>query len=155
LPLDDSRRQAATAPGLIAAHLRPEARLDVAPLLVRHRASAAMDLSDGLFGDLPKLLAASGAGARIELSALPVASAVRALFPDRWLELATRGGEDYELLFTMAPADFDRLRTDAEAAGVTVTAIGVTQDGPARITAIDAGGIETEVEPGAFDHFRS
>ena len=63
-----------------------------------------MDLSDGLFGDLPKLLAASGVTARIDARRIPVAAAVRALFPQEWLELATRGGEDYELLFTAPPA---------------------------------------------------
>jgi len=72
---------------------------------LRGRASAAMDVSDGLYGDLRKLCAASGVGARLELERLPVSG-----------ELARRrsradsercvlfGGDDYELLFTVPPA---------------------------------------------------
>ena len=110
LPVDDPRRLATTAPLLIAAHTRPEPRVRAGGLALEHGAHAAMDLSDGLFGDLPKILSASGVNAEIDLSALPVAASIRALFPDRWLELATRGGEDYELLLTIPPDRFERLQ---------------------------------------------
>ena len=76
------RRLGATADLLIAAHLRPEPRVQFGQLLLQGGATAAMDLSDGLFGDLPKILAASGVGARLDEAAIPVAAAVRALFPD-------------------------------------------------------------------------
>ncbi len=153
LPGDDVRRRTATAPALMAAHLRPEPRLDVAPLLLEHGASAAMDLSDGLFGDLPKLLHASGVAGRIAIEQLPVAAAVRALFPDRWRQLATRGGEDYELLFTIECDQFRTLQTAVAAIGATVTAIGEVIAGPPRLNVIDNAGVERPVEPGAFDHF--
>ncbi|HEU0113687.1 MAG TPA: thiamine-phosphate kinase, partial [Thermomicrobiales bacterium] len=130
---NDARRQAATADVLLDAHLRPEPRLALGAALLADGATAAMDLSDGLLGDLPKMLAASGVAARLDAAALPVAAAVRALFPERWRELALRGGEDYELLFTAPAAAFARIATNADRLGVPVTAIGeimVAGNGP-------------------------
>lgn len=151
----DHRRAAATAPPLIAAHLAPQPRLALGELLLREGASAAMDLSDGLYGDLPKILVASSVSARIDEPKIPVAAAVRALFPTTWLSLATRGGEDYELLFT-APTDaFDRIQEAAAEIGATVTVIGdITDDVGDRLIAEDANGARRTVTTGAFDHFR-
>jgi thiamine-monophosphate kinase len=156
------RRRAATADHLIAAHLRPEPRLALGRLLVRQGATAAMDLSDGLFGDVPKLLAAGGTespplAARIERARLPVAAAVRTLFPDDWFAMATRGGEDYELLFTAPEATFAAIAREADTIGATVTAIGTViaraTDGPVLVMR-EPTGEERAIEAGAFDHFR-
>ena len=152
----DGTRAATTASALVAAHLRPEPRLAVGQLLAKEGATAAMDLSDGLFGDLPKILVASGASARIDPARVPVAAAVRALFPDRWLDLATRGGEDYELLFTIQAGRWGALASLAAAIGATVIAIGeVVEAGPAgsELLVRAPGGGEQAVGPGAFDHF--
>ena len=114
-----------------------------------------MDLSDGLFGDLPKILVASSVSARIDARAIPVASAVRALFPNRWFDLATRGGEDYELLFTASRDVFNRIQTTAAAISATVTAIGeIGERGDDPLTLIDFNGKVQAVTSGAFDHFR-
>jgi len=151
------RRATATAETLIAAHLRPTPRLDLAPLLLDGGATAAMDLSDGLLGDLPKILTAGGVSARLDAAAIPVAAAVRALFADEWLALATRGGEDYELLFTAPDEAFTGIREVAAGIGATVTAIGVvvpaTAGGP-LVTMRGLDGREEMVASGAFDHFR-
>ncbi|HET8630452.1 MAG TPA: thiamine-phosphate kinase [Thermomicrobiales bacterium] len=150
---------AAAAPqerALLAAHLRPEPRVALGRLLVAAGASAAMDLSDGLFGDLPKVLVASGVGARVDERRLPVAAAVRALFPDEWLDLATRGGEDYELLFTLPPASLGATTRAAERIGATITPIGtiLQPDGaPGVIEVLDLDGLRRTIESGAFDHF--
>jgi thiamine-monophosphate kinase len=155
---NDPRRRAATAEHLIAAHLRPEPRVALGSLLREQRATAAMDLSDGLLGDLPKLLEASNVSARLDISRIPVAAAVRALFPDKWLEFALRGGEDYELLFT-APVDvWDDIVREARATGGQVSSIGeiVARDGgdlPSGIELVDRDGTAHAVLPGAFDHF--
>ncbi len=149
-------RAAATADLLVAAHLRPEPRLALGRLLAEVGATAAMDLSDGLFGDLPKILVASGVSARIDPTLVPVAAAVRALFPDRWFDLATRGGEDYELLFTIPPGRWDALASMVEAIGATVMAIGEVveagRSGP-ELMVRTSNGYEQAVEAGAFDHF--
>jgi thiamine-monophosphate kinase len=115
-----------------------------------------MDLSDGLLGDLPKMLVASAAAARLDAAAIPVAAAVRALFPDDWLTLATRGGEDYELLFTAPPAALATIRAEAAGIGATVTAIGaiVAAAGRPALTMRGLDGREETVAAGAFDHFR-
>jgi thiamine-monophosphate kinase len=151
----DHRRAAASAPLLIDAHLAPQPRLALGELLLREGASAAMDLSDGLYGDLPKILVASDVSASVDEAKIPVAAAVRALFPANWLELATQGGEDYELLFTASPGAFERIQTAASEIGATVTAIGeITEGDDHRLIAMDAAGARREVASGAFDHFR-
>jgi thiamine-monophosphate kinase len=154
----DSRRRAATASGLIDAHLRPEPRIRLGTMLLQLGASAAMDLSDGLLGDLPKILDASGVSARLEAASIPVAAAVRALFPDRWLDLALRGGEDYELLFTVPSDRWEKLHRAVEGAGGTISRIGeiipAGMNGP-TIELVETDGNVVHVAPGAFDHFTS
>jgi thiamine-monophosphate kinase len=154
----DPLRQAATADLLIAAHLRPEPRAALGAMLLEEGASATMDLSDGLLGDLPKILEASGAGAEIDTLRLPVAAAVRSLFPEEWLDLALRGGEDYELLFTASEDAWPKIERGVQSAGGTVTAIGrivaATATGPAIQIVADERTSEF-VRPGAFDHFQT
>jgi thiamine-monophosphate kinase len=124
--------------------------------LLEHGATSAMDLSDGLLGDLPKLLAASGVAAQLDEGNIPVAAAVRALFPGEWLDLAVRGGEDYELLFTAPGHDWDRIEGAIRKAGGTIAAIGrVLARGPGTpdIEVIAPNGARRTVSSGAFDHF--
>ncbi len=152
----DLRRRAATADQLIDAHLRPEPRLALGQLLLVEGATAAMDLSDGLLGDLPKILTASGVAARIDSEAIPIAAAVRALFPDDWLDLATQGGEDYELLATLPADDVTRIIAAAAAAGSTLTPIGTIRsrsDDEPRLGIRNRAGETRAIEHGAFDHF--
>ena len=125
--------------------------------MLEHGATSAMDLSDGLLGDLPKLLAASGVAARLNEGNIPVAAAVRALFPDEFVELALRGGEDYELLFTTPRRDWDAIEGAIEKAGGTVTAIGEVHEhrsGSPRIELTGLDGMRRPDRLGAFDHFR-
>ena len=80
--------------------LRPQARLDLGQSLVGV-ASAAIDISDGLYGDLQKLLVASGVGAEIDVNALPLSDALQSLCDtDAQRQFALSGGDDYELCFT-------------------------------------------------------
>jgi thiamine-monophosphate kinase len=156
LDAEDPRRHAATADQLIEAHLRPEPRVALGAALLEHGATSAMDLSDGLLGDLPKLLAASGVAARLNEGNIPVAAAVRALFPEEWVNLGLRGGEDYELLFTSPRRNWDAIKGAIENAGGTVTAIGEVlgrRSGTPSIELIGFDGARRTVFPGAFDHF--
>ncbi len=89
---------------LVQRFLRPTARIDKGRELVG-RAHAAIDVSDGLVGDLRKLLDASGAGADIDVARVPLSAALRARFDGKQaLDFALTGGDDYELCFTAPPA---------------------------------------------------
>ena len=130
----------ATGPGRSRAwqrHVRPEPRLALGRFLrERVRATAAMDLSDGLSLDLHRLALASGLAA--EITAPP-------RFPGAGLEQALHGGEDYELLFTAraggVPASF---------AGLPLTRIGTMRKGRAGAVALEGA----PLGPRGYDHFR-
>lgn len=145
------------AAALLAAHFRPEPRIAYGRALIEAGASACIDLSDGLFGDLAKLCARSDVAARVDRDSLPVPPPLRHRFPNDWLDLATRGGEDYELLFTLNPPALDRLRVYCHAAQlpapVVIGAIGPPQQ-PALVLRY-RDGTELAVQGGAFDHFAS
>jgi thiamine-monophosphate kinase len=154
---DPERRAAATtADLLVAAHLRPNPRLALGRFLAGAGTTAAMDLSDGLLGDLPKILKASQARAAIDAQAVPVLPALRALFPDEWLDLALRGGEDYELLATV-PADLvEGITREAAAIGATLTDIGEILPPDDDLPLLTMRDLDATVHPaasGAFDHF--
>ncbi len=153
---DDERRRAATANQLIEAHLRPEPRVALGAALLELGATSAMDLSDGLLGDLPKILAASRADGRLDEETIPVAAAVRALFADEWVNLALRGGEDYELLFTAPPSTWEAIDSAARKVGGSVTAIGdivARGSGTSTIELVGRDGTRRTVSVGAYDHF--
>ena len=156
LPPDDPRRRATTAALLVAAHLRPEPRVALGLLLRREGATAAMDLSDGLLGDLPKILASSGVAAELDLPSVPVAAAVRALFPVEWESLALSGGEDYELLATLPPGRAGRIMAAAADAETPLTAIGTILPADtlgATLRLRDRHGHVRDADSGAWDHF--
>jgi thiamine-monophosphate kinase len=115
-------------------------------------AAAAIDLSDGLAGDLGHILAASGVGAEIDLAAVPVAPALRSLPEAARLECLLNGGDDYELLFT-APQDARAAVAQASAAsGTPVHRIGHITAAPGlRLRGTD-GRVDT-LSARSFDHF--
>jgi thiamine-monophosphate kinase len=108
----------------------PRPRNALAPAL-RDHAHAAMDVSDGLVGDLEKMLRVSGVAGRVTLDAVPLSPAVkRALATDSGLlEAALTGGDDYEILCSVGPQQVAGLTTAAQAAGVPLTVIGRVVEG--------------------------
>jgi thiamine-monophosphate kinase len=139
--------------GLIQQHLYPRIRVKLAVWLAKHRTpSAMMDISDGLSTDLGRLCNASGVGARIWEDRIPAVGIPTALAtgwrgrPINRIQMALQGGDDYGLLFTVAPRNVNRLSRAPEFRDLT--AIGeivrarridlVGNDGGARV--LRAGG---------------
>ena len=134
--------------------LRPEPRVGWGIVLGdEHLATSMIDISDGLSSDLNHLCTASGVGAAIESSLLPIDTRVvelcgrRALDP---LQLALHGGEDFELLFTVPAENVARLPR-------RVDGVGITRIGEIRISAdgvrISEGPRVWELNPGGWKHF--
>mgnify|MGYP001824927827 FL=1 len=106
---------------LVTRFLRPSARIETGRRLLG-RASAAIDVSDGLAGDLGKLLQASGVGGTIDIERLPLSVALEARFDEAERHrLAVTGGDDYELCFTAEATDVEDIDG--------ITAIGTVLDG--------------------------
>ncbi|MEN5083944.1 thiamine-phosphate kinase [Bosea sp. TWI1241] len=134
-------------------YLHPRPRLALAQALQAH-ASAAMDVSDGLVGDLAKLVTASGVGAEVDLDAVPFSAAVRsAVMADPALaELAWTGGDDYEILCTVPDEKYSSLIAAADAAGVPLVRIGRIAGVPGTVLYREAGR-PREFARGSFVHF--
>lgn len=116
---------------LMRRFLRPQARVQFGRNLVGI-ASAAIDVSDGLWSDLEKILDASGVGAQINLEDIPVSTTLRARFPESQVrDFALRGGDDYELCFTVPPG------AEPDTSDVRMTAIGTVQDTPGLIAKLN------------------
>ncbi len=131
---------------LSARFLRPKARVDYGQAL-SGIATAAIDLSDGLFADLSKLLNASGVGGVLQIDKLPLSKELCAIFdPETQRRLALSGGDDYELCFT-APADSAPVLS-----GLLVTNIGSVTDDESLVCHLD--GQVVSFEDNGYRHFQ-
>jgi len=110
---------------LLDRYLLPQPRNAVAEALRRH-ASAAMDVSDGLAGDLAKLCRVSDVAADVAVNDVPMSPAARQAVAAEpaLIETVLTGGDDFEVIATVAPDRLEALRQEAAAVGVTVTQIG-------------------------------
>jgi thiamine-monophosphate kinase len=139
---------------LIERYLAPRPRLALARAL-RACASAAMDISDGLVGDLRAMMRASGASAQIDLRAAPLsAPAAAALRADPGLaERIFCGGDDYEILCAVPAAATKRFEALAQAAGAAVAAIGVVGPAASGDAVIGLDGAPAAFSSEKFSHF--
>lgn len=138
---------------LIRRYLVPEPRLALAKLL-RDCANAAMDISDGLVGDLAKLAQVSGVGARIEIAKIPLSNPAHDAITgeSELLSTALTGGDDYEVLCAIPESRFAAFAEAAGKAGVPVAPIGRFEAGEG-ISVLGADGQELSFEKAAFSHF--
>ena len=132
---------------------RPEPRVALG-LALRGVATSAIDVSDGLLGDLGQLLRASQVGARLEADALPRSAILAALPLEVQRECTLAGGDDYELLFTASLAAREAVTQAARAAGVGATRIGRIEREPG-LRLVDAEGRAIAQRFASFDHFRT
>src|SRR5262245_3925644 len=138
---------------LVSRYLVPQPRMAIA-LAVRAHASAAMDVSDGLAGDLAKLCRVSGVAAEVELARLPLSDAARTALAKEPALIGTivTGGDDYEVLACVPAQKVKALRREASAAGVALTEIGTVAAGEgARL--LDAHGKPLALAHPSFSHF--
>jgi thiamine-monophosphate kinase len=131
--------------------LFPTPRCDVG-IALRGLASACIDVSDGLGGDLEKLCAASGCGAEVDAAALPVSDALSsAVGRELAREYALTGGEDYELLFTVPLARLGALNTAVALGLGPITRIGSLVSGNG-VRVFARGGV-MQFSGSGYDHF--
>jgi thiamine-monophosphate kinase len=127
----------------------PQPRLALGQAL-RGVASAALDVSDGLLADLDHILETSGVGAAVRADTLPLSAAARDLPGAR--EAALAGGDDYELLFTAAPARRARIGALARELALPLTRIGTIDSDPG-LRVLDAAGRAIPIERAGWQHF--
>jgi thiamine-monophosphate kinase len=141
-----------------AAYLRkrflyPSPRLALGKCL-RGYASACIDISDGLLGDVGKLAAASGCGVELFYRDLPVSEAlVEAVGEEHARELALTGGDDYELCFTVSAASVAKLRQELPPERWGYSLIGAMRAAPGAVVTSD--GNVMEFSHSGYEHFRN
>jgi thiamine-monophosphate kinase len=137
-------------------HRRPEPRVKLGVAMARARAArAAMDLSDGLADALTQVASASGVGVRVDAAQLPIDADAQAWWSARGVDpviAALRGGDDYELMFAVAPKSGGALRSVARhVADPPLTKIGVFTKDPRELVIVR--GDTEEALPEGFEHF--
>jgi len=126
--------------------LRPTPRVTLG-LRLRAFAHAAVDVSDGLLADLGHIASRSGVGAQVDTDSLPISAELRGLLGrEDARDCALRGGDDYELCFTVAADQRDALQYLSDSLNLPLTRVG-------RIT--EGQGVQVDGEPasGGYQHF--
>ena len=153
LAVEQGRLQGASD---VTAHLRkrflyPSPRMALGKSLRGH-ASACIDVSDGLLGDVGKVAHASGCGVELTYKDLPVSEELVAAVGDaRARELALTGGDDYELCFTVNPANVGRLRQELPPERWGYSLIGTVREASGAVVIQD--GNVMEFSHSGYDHF--
>jgi thiamine-monophosphate kinase len=138
--------------GAWRAFTRPEPRLKLGQAL-HGKATACIDVSDGLAADLGHILQASRLGAEVRLDQLPITPAMNRLEPEHLWDLALGGGDDYELCFTLPAALESELPGLASSMGLALTVVGRTtaREG---LRCLRPDGTEFTPSRRGYDHFR-
>ena len=122
---------------------------------VRDHASAAMDVSDGLAGDLGKLCAASGVSAAVDVPSIPLSKPVTSLLARGAvrIEALVSGGDDYEILCAIPENHLEAFAREAGSAEVRVASIGTIVAGTSAPKFLDAHGREISLSRRSYSHF--
>lgn len=123
-------------------------------MALRGLAHAALDVSDGLLGDLGHILTASGLGATLDVDALPRSAVMVEQPSERQLQCLLTGGDDYELCFTAPPAARTAIAALSTPLGLPLTRIGYLERG-SGVRLQDHAGTPVAFTGQAFDHFAS
>jgi thiamine-monophosphate kinase len=143
---------AVAAAALIQRFEYPTPRVEFG-MAMRGTATAAMDLSDGLSGDLPKLASASGLAAHVDIERLPLSAALSAVTDlQQARDWALGAGDDYELLLAVPPRHYEKAVSIAARLNLRLSAIGELRPGEGVTWALN--GKESAPPRHGFDHFR-
>src|SRR5450830_1477049 len=123
-------------------------------MALRGIAHAAIDISDGLAGDLAHILERSRIGACLNVDALPAGTVLRQQPQDLRRRFTLSGGDDYELCFTAPASRREQVLAAAEKAGTDITRVGVIEAMPG-LRLLDTGGEPLDLALTSFDHFTS
>jgi thiamine-monophosphate kinase len=123
-------------------------------MALRDVAHAAIDISDGLIGDLGHVLQRSQVGATLDVDALPIGPALALQAVELRRHFALAGGDDYELCFTASPERRDAVLAAARSASTSVTRVGRIEPAPG-LRLVDAAGEALDLHLHSFDHFAS
>jgi thiamine-monophosphate kinase len=139
---------------LIGRYRVPQPRSALAKA-VRDHAHAAMDVSDGLAGDLAKLCGVSGVSAVIDAPSIPLSAAAAALLTRGTvgIDAIVSSGDDYEILCTISEDRFEEFVQAAGQAGVAVTSIGMVVAGSSIPRFLDGEGREIALPRLSYSHF--
>jgi thiamine-monophosphate kinase len=145
----------AVATDMLAGRYRIPQPRNALAAAIREHAAAAMDVSDGLAGDLAKLCAASGVSAAIDAESIPLSAAAAALVARGTvgIDAIVAGGDDYEILCAVPENRFAAFAEAAQAADVAVTTIGTIIGGAAAPRFLDARGNEIALRRVSYSHF--
>ena len=142
---------------LVKRHIDPLPRIAAGQALASsHAASAMMDISDGLLGDLRHIMKQSRVGVRIYLDRLPLSAAYRTYCPayaKNFYLPALGGGEDYELLFTVPAEKEKKVRLISEKLGLAMTCIGEITEKRQGLKIVGAHGKPVQLTVTGFRHF--
>jgi len=139
---------------LLRAYRLPDPPAPLAGAVARF-ASASMDISDGLIGDCRKLCVASSVSAKIDRTAIPLSDpAQRLVEQDQTLwQTIISGGDDYQVLATVAPSRLSAFQICAEQCALSVHPIGVITNGKSGSVTLDIDGDEVSIGDDSFSHF--
>lgn len=140
------------------AHFRPRPRTDMASVMVMNGVRCAMDISDGLLIDLERICTASGVDAVIHAGQVPVHPALYDTFPDRALDMAMTGGEDYEILYATDEKTISRINANqpdkyASDFGIVGEFIEASDGKGGNVRVVDSKGETIEMHSRGWDHF--
>jgi thiamine-monophosphate kinase len=139
---------------LVGRYRKPEPR-SALTTVIRNCAESAIDVSDGLVGDIEKLCHVSRVNAEIELDLVPLSAAARkAAAKDRdLLERMVVAGDDYEIAAAVPASRSAKFEAEAKKAGVEVSAIGVITHGEGEVTVLASDGLPIPLASKGFSHF--
>ncbi len=139
----------------ISQHLLPPARVDIVAFFEKHAIvpTSMIDISDGLASDIAHICKRSGVGAQIDESRIPILPQARLIadeFQDEALNFALSGGEDYQLLFTIKPQQFEKIASHHD-----ISVIGKITPEDEGLLLRDIYGMTIDLQTmGGYNHFR-